>query len=107
MEEQKNNGMQEIKRRIQERCDNINAKMNNMPKSRRILVVALIFIVGMTMLLLNVFLFPSTRNNAVDAHRGMQMEEMKEQEETGSFSSGRIQEVSDLDHELSDSITIH
>lgn len=104
MEEQKNNGMQEIKQRIQERCDNINAKMNNMPKSRRILVVALIFIVGMTMLLLNVFLFPSTRNNAEDAHRGMQMEEAREQEETGSFSSGRIQEVSDLDQ---DSITIH
>lgn len=104
MEEQKNNGMQEIKQRIQERCDNINAKMNNMPKSRRILVVTLIFIVGMTMLLLNVFLFPSTRNNAVDTHRGMQMEEAREQEETGSFSSGRIQEVSDLDQ---DSITIH
>lgn len=107
MEEQKNNGMQEIKRRIQEHCDNINAKMNNMPKSRRILIVVLIFIVGMTMLLLNVFLFPSTRNNAVDARRGMQMEEMKEQEETGSFSSERIQEVSNFCKQLSDSITIH
>lgn len=107
MEEQKNNAMQEVKQRIQKRCDNINAKMNSMPKGRRIIVVILIFIVGMMMLLLNVFLFPSTRNNAEEAHRGMQMEEMKEQEKTGSFSSERIQEVSNFCKRLSDSITIH